>query len=102
MKRHRRNAADVGLESALNSQMTLVMDVIRGQMVELQSYRNQSDNAACMVATNGSVSCSREIYDDPSLWEASQRSIISQINKLQNQLQKLRVSLSIEVRLVVG
>lgn len=91
MKRHRRNAAEVGLESALNSQMALVMDVIHGQMMELQTYHNRSGDAACIVATNGSISCSKEIYDDPALWEASQQSVISQINKLQHQLEKLRV-----------
>lgn len=91
MKRQRRNTAEVGLESALNSQMTLVMDVIHGQIVELQSYRNQSNDAACIVAINGSVSCSKEIYDDPNLWETTQQSITMQINKLQDQLEKLKV-----------
>ncbi|XP_065226063.1 extracellular sulfatase SULF-1 homolog [Planococcus citri] len=90
MKRHRRQAAETGLESALNSQMTLVMDVLHGQLMELQTSRNNHTNTACVVATNGSVSCSREIYDDPTLWETSQQNIVSQINKLQDQLDKLK------------
>lgn len=67
-------------------------DVIDGQMFELPTPNNYTNDTTCMVLFDGGVRCSPEIYNDPVLLKMSQEKIGEQIKKMQFEIKKLRVS----------